>query len=432
MPHTAASQPEARLAACVARAPSGERHRPGGVLHRARLTAALLAPVSAESATWLARIPSTGFGPDDLLHRMRLADRVSAWAHAQASAVLAEYAGPVVGDNRADRRLRLEVRIARRSSADAAGLDIAAARDLAGPCLPVRNLGMRGPVSHRHVAAILDRTALAFEELAGAVADSLASRLPATPASKVRAEVSRLMARIDHRGQPQRARTARTHDVGVRFRSLPDGLGEIVATLKVEDARAVAERLDGATAQPTDLTERTRQRDVVVEADPRWYAVEEPPPWDATAWRDPWVLRDDDGPWQLLVTAGSVDGAVDGAVDDCGVIGHAASDDLRTWTGSRHCRCRAPASATSRSCTSPRSKAGGCCCSPACPSGSAMPRATPSDPAARGRWRSRLRPGPSMCGPRTGSRPRADTRPRAPTRRGSSRAEVTSRCCCRS
>ncbi len=87
-----------------------------------------------------------------------------------------------------------------------------------------------------------------------------------------------------------------------------------------------AQRIGAATS--TNLTEWTKQRDVVVSADPRWYAVEEPPPWDATAWRDPWVLREGHGTWHMLVTARS---AV-GPVDDRGVIGHATSDDLRTWT----------------------------------------------------------------------------------------------------
>ena len=87
-----------------------------------------------------------------------------------------------------------------------------------------------------------------------------------------------------------------------------------------------AQRIGAATS--TDLTTWTKQRDVVVEADPRWYAVQEPPPWDATAWRDPWLLRDGNGTWHMLVTAR----AADGHVGDRGVIGHATSHDLRTWT----------------------------------------------------------------------------------------------------
>ena len=87
-----------------------------------------------------------------------------------------------------------------------------------------------------------------------------------------------------------------------------------------------AQRIGAATS--IDLSSWTKQRDVVVEADPRWYAVEEPPPWDATAWRDPWLLRGDDGTWHMLVTAR----AADGPVDDRGVIGHATSRDLRSWT----------------------------------------------------------------------------------------------------
>ncbi len=105
-----------------------------------------------------------------------------------------------------------------------------------------------------------------------------------------------------------------------------DGIWWMFYTGTSHADRGRTQRIGAATS--TDLSTWTKQRDVLVAADPRWYAVEEPPPWDATAWRDPWLLRDDDGTWHMLVTARSAQGAV----DDRGVVGHATSTDLRTWT----------------------------------------------------------------------------------------------------
>lgn len=71
-------------------------------------------------------------------------------------------------------------------------------------------------------------------------------------------------------------------------------------------------------------------RNPVVSADPRWYApVGGPQPWQDEHWRDPWVMADPDGDgWHMLVTARSNDGPL----DERGVIGHARSQDLLTWT----------------------------------------------------------------------------------------------------
>ena len=44
----------------------------------------------------------------------------------------------------------------------------------------------------------------------------------------------------------EKARAARKHDVGISFRSLPDGLGQVTAILPVEAARAVVEHNDTA------------------------------------------------------------------------------------------------------------------------------------------------------------------------------------------
>jgi beta-fructofuranosidase len=65
----------------------------------------------------------------------------------------------------------------------------------------------------------------------------------------------------------------------------------------------------------------------VLEPDPRWYETIDAREWPDQAWRDPWVFRAADG-WHMLVTAR----AKHGAPDDRGVIGHATSPDLVTWT----------------------------------------------------------------------------------------------------
>lgn len=67
----------------------------------------------------------------------------------------------------------------------------------------------------------------------------------------------------------------------------------------------------------------------VVKADPRWYEVYGDSTWPEEAWRDPWVFKDPSGAgWHMLVTAR----ANSGPVDDRGVIGHATSTDLESWT----------------------------------------------------------------------------------------------------
>ncbi len=81
-------------------------------------------------------------------------------------------------------------------------------------------------------------------------------------------------------------------------------------------------------ATSRDLHEWTKQHDVVVSADPRWYEVLSDGTWREEAWRDPWVYRGSDGDWHMLVTARSRSGAA----ADRGVIGHAVSKDLRAWT----------------------------------------------------------------------------------------------------
>jgi hypothetical protein len=234
----------------------------GRVAARERLHAALEVPVTSESVPGLvadlvalAEAADAGaLRPTDLLARMRLADRVASWAAANASAALADYVGPAGPDDavgasaqaqvRRDRHLRLEVRVARGISDDAAGRDIDAARRLATDLAPVRTAWSRGEVSSRHVAVVLDRTRLCGAGLTAAVLDRLGERLVSTSANRIGAVLTAVLAALDPAGQADRARTARRHDVGVHYRGLPDGLAQIVATHRVEDARAIMELVD--------------------------------------------------------------------------------------------------------------------------------------------------------------------------------------------
>jgi len=92
---------------------------------------------------------------------------------------------------------------------------------------------------------------------------------------------------------------------------------------------------DGANIQSIsyatspDLYDWTKAPGPILRADPRWYEVLGDGQWHDEAFRDPWVVRDPDGNgWHLLITAR----ANHGPADDRGVVGHATSPDLVTWT----------------------------------------------------------------------------------------------------
>lgn len=93
----------------------------------------------------------------------------------------------------------------------------------------------------------------------------------------------------------------------------------------VSTAEAGAVQRVGHATSPDLLT--WTKRGMVLEADPRWYerlhdGVRE------EAWRDPWVWHEPTtGRFHMLLTARVQDGPIDGR----GVVGHAVSDDLRTW-----------------------------------------------------------------------------------------------------
>lgn len=82
-------------------------------------------------------------------------------------------------------------------------------------------------------------------------------------------------------------------------------------------------------AQSDDLVTWTRPTDrPVLCVDPRWYEQFDPDVWHEETCRDPWVAPNPDGDgFHMLFTARAKHGAADGR----GVIGHARSDDLRTW-----------------------------------------------------------------------------------------------------
>ncbi len=82
-------------------------------------------------------------------------------------------------------------------------------------------------------------------------------------------------------------------------------------------------------ATSPDLFTWTKQSGPVCVADPELYEVLGGSSWPEEAWRDPWVFRNDgDGLWHMLITARGQDGAE----PDRGVMGHATSPDLETWT----------------------------------------------------------------------------------------------------
>ena len=89
---------------------------------------------------------------------------------------------------------------------------------------------------------------------------------------------------------------------------------------RAEEGRA--QRIGAATSP--DLLTWTRTG-LVVEADPRWYAVASSAS-EELHWRDPFLVPDDSGTWHMYVTAKAP------GTRGNGVVGHATSDDLVTWT----------------------------------------------------------------------------------------------------
>lgn len=109
----------------------------------------------------------------------------------------------------------------------------------------------------------------------------------------------------------------------------PDGLWRMFYTgSRFLEPDGIANIESVGVATSTDLHRWTKAPGPVTTADPRWYETFADGTWREEAWRDPWVFADAGGRWHMLVTARARSG--DG--DDRGVIGHAVSDDLATWT----------------------------------------------------------------------------------------------------
>lgn len=110
----------------------------------------------------------------------------------------------------------------------------------------------------------------------------------------------------------------------------PDGAWRMFYTgSRFLDPGAAANIETIGVATSADLHTWTKAPGPVVVADPEWYETLDDGTWREEAWRDPWVFADPHGDgWHMLITA-RTKGA---ANDDRGVVGHAWSSDLATWT----------------------------------------------------------------------------------------------------
>ena len=110
----------------------------------------------------------------------------------------------------------------------------------------------------------------------------------------------------------------------------PDGLWRMFYTgsrFLAPDSNANIETVGAATSP--DLFAWTKQAGPLCVADARWYETLGTSSWPEEAWRDPWVFwRADDRLWHMLITARGQDGAE----PDRGVMAHATSPDLESWT----------------------------------------------------------------------------------------------------
>ena len=102
----------------------------------------------------------------------------------------------------------------------------------------------------------------------------------------------------------------------------PDGTWWMFTSGLSQAEEGRAQRIGAATSP--DLLTWTRT-DLVVEADPQWYAVASSAS-EELHWRDPFLVPDDTGTWHMYVTAKTPGGR------GTGVVGHAISQDLVSWT----------------------------------------------------------------------------------------------------
>ncbi|MFD6446991.1 glycosyl hydrolase family 32 [Promicromonospora sp. NPDC060204] len=108
----------------------------------------------------------------------------------------------------------------------------------------------------------------------------------------------------------------------------PDGTWRMFYTGTSRADGGLVQRV-GVAASNDLYTWAKASTEALVEADATWYEKYDGATWFDEAWRDPWVFADPDGDgWHMLVTARANHGEADGR----GVIGHATSPDLRSWT----------------------------------------------------------------------------------------------------
>lgn len=110
----------------------------------------------------------------------------------------------------------------------------------------------------------------------------------------------------------------------------PDGVWRMFYTgsrFLSPDSNANIETIGVATS--SDLFAWTKQPGPICVADPQWYETLGTSSWPEEAWRDPWVFwKQADQLWHMLVTARGKHGTE----PDRGIMAHATSPDLRTWT----------------------------------------------------------------------------------------------------
>jgi beta-fructofuranosidase len=105
-----------------------------------------------------------------------------------------------------------------------------------------------------------------------------------------------------------------------------DGLWRMFYTAVSRSEGGLNQRISSVVSDDLFTWRREPHRQVL-EPDRRWYETADTREWPDQAWRDPWVFRDHDS-WHMLITAR----ANHGDPDNRGVIGHATSPDLTTWT----------------------------------------------------------------------------------------------------
>jgi beta-fructofuranosidase len=107
----------------------------------------------------------------------------------------------------------------------------------------------------------------------------------------------------------------------------PDDLWRMFYTGRTRGEAGMRQRIGVAVSE--DLITWTSPPDQQpVVADGTYYERFGDSEWDNETWRDPWVFPDEHGGgWHMLVTAR----AGDGDLRQRGVVGHATSDDLKTW-----------------------------------------------------------------------------------------------------